>query len=178
MPRFRAAAFAAVLALPWVAAAPAAAGEKISPALTRAFAASADGRAEMLVVLAEQADLTLAAALPTKAAKGRFVFERLSETAERTQGPLLAELARRGAPSRPFWAANFVWTKGDLSLAQPFAHDDQVRTGDQFFVTEPLPHRITRSRQENRDHEKCRAEQTQQRAATDARRHRPQPVER
>ncbi len=141
MPRFRAAAFAAVLALPWVAAAPAAAGEKISPALTRAFAASADGRAEMLVVLAEQADLTPAAALPTKAAKGRFVFERLSETAERTQGPLLAELARRGAPSRPFWAANFVWTKGDLSLAQALAAREDVarlETNPRLVLTEPV----------------------------------------
>jgi len=102
------------------AAAPAAA-DKISPVLDRAFERAADGRAEMLIVLSEQADLAPAAALATKAEKGRFVFERLTETARRTQGPLLAELARLGAPARPFWAANFVWTEGDFALAERLA---------------------------------------------------------
>ena len=109
-----------------LAAAPAAPAEKISPALERALADAADGQAEMLIVLAEQADLAPAAGLTTKAAKGRFVFERLRATAERTQGPLLAELARLGAPSRPFWAANFVWTKCDLALAQALAEREDV----------------------------------------------------
>lgn len=113
-------------ALAAAAASNAAFADKISPALDRALADAADGQAEMLVVLAEQADLAPAAALTTKAAKGRFVFERLSETARRTQGPLLAELARIGAPSRPFWAANFVWTKGDLNLAQALAAREDV----------------------------------------------------
>ena len=73
-------AFSLVLAL---AAAPAAA-DKISPELARAFERSASGRVEMLVVLAEQADLAPAAALATKAEKGRFVFERLTAAPAQT----------------------------------------------------------------------------------------------
>jgi serine protease AprX len=98
-----------------------ASADKISPGLARAFERSATGRVEMLVVLAEQADLAPAAALATKAEKGRFVFERLTATAARTQGPLLAELARLGAPARPFWVVNFIWTEGDSALAARLA---------------------------------------------------------
>ncbi|MEO8196743.1 MAG: S8 family serine peptidase, partial [Thermoanaerobaculia bacterium] len=121
------------------AAAPAA--DKISPALDRALAEAPNGRAEMLIVLAAQADLAPAAALTTKAAKGRFVFERLTATARSTQGPLLAELARRGAPARPFWAANFVWTEGDLALAQAIAARADVarlETNPRLVLTEPV----------------------------------------
>jgi len=99
----------------------AATADKISPALARALANAPDGRAEMLVVMAEQADLAPARELVGKAAKGRFVFETLTATARRAQAPLLAELARRGVPHRSFWAANFVWTEGDLAFALALA---------------------------------------------------------
>ena len=130
-------AFTLVLAL---AAAPAAA-DKISPELARAFERSAGGRVEMLVVLAEQADLAPAAFLTTKAAKGRFVFERLTATAAQTQGPLLAELARLGAPARPFWVVNFVWTEGDSALAARLAARADVARLDanpKLVLTEPV----------------------------------------
>src|SRR3712207_1192768 len=52
-------------------------------------AAVASGRAEFLVVLAEQADLRGADALPTRAAKAQFVYQQLRDTAERTQPPLV-----------------------------------------------------------------------------------------
>ena len=54
--------------------------------------------AEFLVVLGEQADLSGADALKTKAEKGRFVRDALWKKAQETQGPLL-ELAR-GAEDR------------------------------------------------------------------------------
>jgi len=47
------------------------------------------GDTEFLVFLADQAELDAAEALTDKLAKGRFVFRALTETAERTQGPLL-----------------------------------------------------------------------------------------
>ena len=140
MLRLPAAVIAAALVLVTVAAAPAAAREKISPALDRAFERSADGRAEMLIVLAEQADLQPAEELSGKAARGRFVYELLTATAERTQGPLLAELARLGAPARPFWAANFIWTEGDAALAETLAlRDDVARldTNPQLVLAPP-----------------------------------------
>src|SRR5215831_20748432 len=44
-------------------------------------------QAEFFVVLADRADLSQAANLPTKAEKGRFVYQTLSEKAQRTQRP-------------------------------------------------------------------------------------------
>ena len=117
------------------------AADKISPALARAFAAAPDGRAEMLVVLAEQADLSGARLLATKSEKGRYVYERLTEAAQRTQPPLLAELARLGAPARPFWAANFVWTAGDLALAARLAARSDVArldTNPRLVLEQPI----------------------------------------
>jgi serine protease AprX len=59
---------------------------------------------EFLVILSEQADLSGAAALKTKEARGRYVFERLTETAQRTQQPMLKTLQERG------WSINrFGW---------------------------------------------------------------------
>ena len=112
---------ALALTLPSLAFAAPPSAQKLSPALARALAEAPDGRAEMLVVLAEQADLSPARRLSTRAERGAFVYERLTETARRTQPELLAELARLGAPARPFWAANFVWTTGDLALAERLA---------------------------------------------------------
>ncbi len=70
----------------------------------------------------------------------RFVFERLTATAKRSQAPLLAELARLGAPQRSFWAANFVWTEGDLALAQTLAARGDVArldTNPRLILEEP-----------------------------------------
>lgn len=112
---------AVTLALALSPAATAAFADKISPALAVALAEAPAGRAEMLIVMAEQADLAPASGLSGKAAKGRFVFERLTATARRTQAPLLAELARRGVAHRSFWAANFIWAEGDRALAEALA---------------------------------------------------------
>jgi subtilisin family serine protease len=111
----------ALLSAPGAASAAEVPADKLSPALARAFADAPDGRAEMLVVLAEQADLAPARALVGKEARGRFVFAALTATAKRAQAPLLAELARLGVPHRSFWAANFVWAEGDLALATALA---------------------------------------------------------
>ncbi len=63
-------------------------------------AAPADSEQEVLVLLGDQADLTGARDLPTKAEKGRYVFEQLTEAARRSQGPLLANSggSRHSAP--------------------------------------------------------------------------------
>ncbi len=83
------------------------------------------GESEFLIVLAEQADLSAAAALPTKLAKGTYVFGKLRQTAARTQAPLLDELARAGVVHRPFWIANVIWAKGNASaIASIASHPD------------------------------------------------------
>ena len=83
---------------------------------------TAGGRtAEFLVVLEAQADLGPARALVGKAAKGRFVRDALWNTAQATQGPLLAELVARGVEHRAFYIVNAVWVKGDRALVMDLA---------------------------------------------------------
>jgi subtilisin family serine protease len=83
---------------------------------------------EFLVILSEQADLSGAAALKTKEAKGRYVFERLTETAQRTQQPLLKTLQEQKLEYQPFWVANMIWVRGDSSAIQSLAQRaDTVR---------------------------------------------------
>ncbi|MEW5763670.1 MAG: S8 family serine peptidase [Acidobacteriota bacterium] len=97
--------------------------EKVDPAVLREAEA---GSAEFLVLMKEQADLSAARTLRTKEEKGRFVVERLRETAERSQGPLLAELAGLGAEVRPFWIANMVWVRGGLDALSAAASRAEV----------------------------------------------------
>ena len=67
---------------------------KADPWVTQKLAA--DGVSEMLVVLSEQADLSLAELKNDKTQRGQFVFDTLRATADRTQAPLLAMLKARG----------------------------------------------------------------------------------
>ena len=115
-PRF---APALILALALLALAPpveATGTAKIDPWVLDQLVLQPSGESEFLIVLAEQADLSGAAALRTKLAKGSYVVEQLRQTAARTQAPLLDELARAGVVHRPFWIANFVWAKGDAAV--------------------------------------------------------------
>ena len=82
--------------------------------------------AEFLVLLRAQADLSGAAKLGTKLAKGRFVFEALRRTAEATQPPLLATLRERGAPHRAFYIVNLVLVRGSRGLVDELAVREDV----------------------------------------------------
>jgi serine protease AprX len=84
------------------------------------------GETEFLISLKVQADLSLAETLPTKLEKGRYVYETLRSTAERTQKPLLQELEKMGIQYRPYWVANLVWASGDLAAVQAIASLPQV----------------------------------------------------
>jgi subtilisin family serine protease len=91
--------------------------DKVDPRLLQ----GAPATNEFLVILSEQADLSGATALKTKEAKGRYVFERLTEVAQRTQPPLLKSLQKQALEHRPFWIANMVWVRGDLPAIQSLA---------------------------------------------------------
>lgn len=93
--------------------------EKIAPWV---LAHTADGaEAEFLVVLAEQANLSDAARLQTKAEKGRYVYETLWRTARNSQAPLLAWLTAHGVEHRAYYIVNLIWVKGDADLVQALA---------------------------------------------------------
>ncbi len=104
--------------------APAADTAKLTPWVLEHTAAGS--LAEFLVILREQADLSAAAALRGKHAKGRFVHETLLATARATQGPLLAELRAQGVPHRAFHVVNAVWVRGDRALALALAAREDV----------------------------------------------------
>jgi subtilisin family serine protease len=76
---------------------------------------------QILLVLRQQADLRAATALPTKAAKGRYVYETLRSVAEATQPGLRAMLDARGAPYQPFYLVNAIHVRADLELVRALA---------------------------------------------------------
>ena len=78
-------------------------------------------QAEFFVVLADQADLSAAANLQTKAEKGRFVFQTLFNKAQTTQGPILQWLRERGLEHRSFYIVNAILVKGTREVAEALA---------------------------------------------------------
>lgn len=96
--------------------------KKVDPRLLQ----SAPATNEFLVILSEQAGLSGAAALKTKDAKGKYVFERLTEVAQRTQQPILKMLQDEALEHRSFWIANMIWVRGDLHAIQSLAQREDT----------------------------------------------------
>ncbi len=83
---------------------------------------TAHGRAAtFLVLLARQADVSGAQALPTKLAKGRFVFQTLRSFAARAQAPIKALLDRMGARYRSHWVVNLLRVTGSRAVVDALA---------------------------------------------------------
>ena len=116
----------------------AAASEKIAP---RVLTDTANGStSEALVVLAVQADLSHASALPTKLEKGRFVVNALRAVADRTQGPILTFLQQRGVPYQSFYIVNMIKVTGTRSLMEELAgRTDVARIDANPTVRTSLP---------------------------------------
>jgi subtilisin family serine protease len=118
-----------MLAVPTAAAAEATAwADKVHPRVLEQSAA--EGEAEFLIVLDEQADLTPVAALATKDERGRRVFELLREAASRTQEPIVTRLEERGLSYRTYWIANLIWARADLDTIAELALRADVRRLD------------------------------------------------
>ncbi|MEO8083699.1 MAG: S8 family serine peptidase [Ardenticatenales bacterium] len=95
----------------------------VDPGLAARVAAGRDVPA--LALLRVQADMSGAAHLADKRARGRFVYNRLRATADATQGPLRGLLARRGLPFTPYFIVNAVAFDADgPTLAAVAAMDD------------------------------------------------------
>jgi serine protease AprX len=85
------------------------------------------GRTDLLVVLKERADLKPALSLPTKAERGRWVYETLRGTAEQSQGALRAWLEARGVDYRAFYIVNVIHVSdADRSLVEALAARPEV----------------------------------------------------
>lgn len=101
---------------------------------------SLEGGAEMLVVLADQADLSGAAALHGKKARGQFVFEQLTAAAERSQKPVLELLKQRRLPHRAYWIANMIWLRADAPTVEMLAlRNDVLRISANPSVRGEIP---------------------------------------
>ncbi len=69
------------------------------------------GPADFIVTMAEQADVSGAAQLQTKAEKGQYVFDTLVATADRTQADLRAFLDSQGVDYKSFYIVNTILIK-------------------------------------------------------------------
>jgi serine protease AprX len=97
-------------------------------------------QAEFFVVLADRADLSAAANLPTKAEKGRFVYQTLSEKAQRTQQPILQWLRERNIEHQSFYIVNGILVKGTRQIADTLAaRPDVARVEGNPRIQNDLP---------------------------------------
>jgi serine protease AprX len=97
-------------------------------------------RAEFFVVLVDQADLSGAINLATKAEKGRYVYDALRNKLQATQGPVLQWLRERGIEHRSFYIVNAVLVKGSREVADALAsRQDVARIEGNPYIQNLLP---------------------------------------
>ncbi len=119
--------------------------DNIEEGLYQRFQASPDEEITFVVVMKAKADLSGAERIRDWAARGRFVAERLRETARLSQADLLDKLQRGAIPGRvtyfqPFWITNVIYVKGDKQAAEAIArHPDVDRIVPEFKVYPPEP---------------------------------------
>jgi serine protease AprX len=87
----------------------------------RVLAAATTGETEFLIYMKEQADLGASAELKTKEAKGQFVYEQLTATAQKTQVGVKQLLTQLGVPFNAFWISNTLYARGNLAVVQAVA---------------------------------------------------------
>ena len=85
------------------------------------LAAAGDGQADFVVDLGARADLSGAASLTSKEAKGRYVYKQLTAVADQTQPAVVAALSEHGAKAQRFWVSNVVVASGNLDALQAVA---------------------------------------------------------
>src|SRR5437879_5385164 len=78
-------------------------------------------QAEFFVVLADQADLSGAASLSTKAEKGRYVYQMLLSKSQTTQAPILQWLSESKIEHQSFYIINAILAEGNRENDEPFA---------------------------------------------------------
>jgi serine protease AprX len=112
---------------------------KVAPMVLRD---TADGRtASFLVLLSQRADLSGAAAMTGKLAKGQFVYATLRAEADRTQAPIKALLDRMGASYRSHWAVNALRVTGGRDVVEALAARPDVSgiVGNPWMRSTVLP---------------------------------------
>jgi subtilisin family serine protease len=101
---------------------------------------------DLLVVLRDQADLSGARDLPTRAEKAQYVFEKLKETADSSQRSLRAELDASGTEHQDFWITNMIRVRGTAEEIEALARRpdvSRVEANLARFQDLPQPHAPT-----------------------------------
>jgi subtilisin family serine protease len=102
--------------------------ESLSRIAPEVLAETADGKssASIVIMLAEQADVSAAHQIKDEDARGWFVYNTLTQHAARTQAALRAELDARGVSYQTFWAANLIVATADRALIEWLAGREDV----------------------------------------------------
>ncbi|HSP44681.1 MAG TPA: S8 family serine peptidase, partial [Chthoniobacterales bacterium] len=103
---------------------PAEIAAKIAPEVLAGIADS--GSASIVILLADQADVSGAHQMKDPNARGWFVYNTLTQHASRTQAGLRAELETRGVTYQSFWAANMIVATADRALIEWLAAREDV----------------------------------------------------
>ena len=85
-------------------------GVEVDSSLLAAFESEAN--VDYVIVMDEQADLSAAYQIEDWDERGRYVYETLKATAERSQAQIVAELERRGVAYQSFMAGNEIFVYG------------------------------------------------------------------
>ena len=86
------------------------------------LADTADGKTTSVVImLADQADVSAAYEMKDQDARGWYVYNTLTEHAARTQVDLQAFLKSAGSSFQSFWAANMIVANADRALVERLA---------------------------------------------------------
>ena len=95
------------------------------------FTDTTDGKsASVVILLADQADLSAAYDMKDQDARGWFVYHTLTQHAARTQVALQEFLKSRGTTYQSFWAANMLVTTADRQLVEQLAARSDVARVD------------------------------------------------
>src|SRR4029077_1176654 len=86
---------------------------------------AAHGRTTFWVVLRQQANLTPANSM-RPAPRGRYVYDTLTATADRTQQSLKQYLAQHHVPYKSFWILNAIRVTGGSTILQALAEHPEV----------------------------------------------------
>ncbi len=108
--------------------------EKVDPSLLRAL--ETEQVIEFHVILTQQADVSGAAALGSKVARTAFVYNKLVETANRSQQGILQHLQTEGLSYRAFYIYNAINVQGGLATLEWLAARPDVAR----IVPLPDPH--------------------------------------
>jgi serine protease AprX len=115
----------ATMAFSWAAGTPRA--QPLSKIAPTVLAETADGgNASIVILLADQADLSAAYKMKDADARGWFVYNTLTQHAERTQAGLRADLDARGVTYQSYWAANMIIATANRAVIESVAVRDDV----------------------------------------------------